>query len=128
MKTVGRIILFVVAIVILALTVPGLVVSIQTMNALGWDNLFFSQEKIALLLTIITAGIDALFGLVALIGGIRGKKSLKLALCALIMAIAPTIAVVQGVQNGSFSDWKFVFQIVASYTLPLFYMLGFLLV
>ena len=128
MRQIGRIILLVVGILMLVFSVPTIIVSIKAMNNLGWENFFLDSEKIALFSLIVTSGIDALFGLVALWGGIRKKKSLRLALCAIIMAIAPTIAVVNGIQSGSFSDINFTLQIIGSYALPIFYFIGFMLV
>lgn len=127
MKVVGRIILIVVGIIMLVAAVPIIIESVKQLSTMGWQEFFQDPSKLSIFATIIGQGINAMFGLTALIAGIIGKKSFRLALCAIIMMIAPTVTVVTAVQAGRALDFNFWLLTVSSYLLPLLYFVGFLL-
>lgn len=127
MKTIGRIMLIVVGIIMLVASVPIIIESVKQLTALGWQDFFQDPSKLSIFATIIGQGITALFGLIALIAGIVGRKSFGLALCAIIMMIAPTVAVIAAIKSGRTLDFNFWMVTVSQYLLPILYFIGVLL-
>ena len=129
MRTIGRIILLVVGIVMLAMSIPVIMESVKALQEMGitWENAFAS-ERFALVGRIVGQGVDALFGIVALLGAIFGRKSIKLALCAIIMMIAPVSTLIADINAGTTFDFPLIGTYIGQFALPLAYALGFLLV
>ena len=128
MKTIGRIFLAVVGVLLIAFSIPSIISAVDSLNAAGWADISSYPDKIQYLGTIIGQGINALFGLIAVIGALVGKKSWGLALCAIIMIISPIYTLVVGIKNGTMYDWKAILSYVEAFALPIAYFIGFLLV
>ena len=128
MKKVGRVLLIVVGIIMLVEAVPVIIDSVKQLSTMGWEEFFQNPSKLSIFATIIGQGINALFGLTALIAGIVKRKSMGLALCAIIMMIAPTVTVVTAIQGGRALDVNFWLVTTSGYVLPILYFIGFLLV
>ncbi|MBO5529385.1 MAG: hypothetical protein J6A47_08795 [Bacilli bacterium] len=127
MKIIGRIILLVVGVLILVTAVPTIINTYQALSASGWQNLF-NAEGISLLGRFLGQCVNALFGIIALWGCISGHKSLKLALCAIILLISPITTIVADVNSGVTFDFQRILYYISSFGLPFAYAFGFLLV
>ena len=129
MRLIGRIVLLVVGVILLAMSIPVIIESVNALQAMGisWDNAF-APERFALLGRIVGQGVDALFGVVALLGALFGRKSLKLALCAIIMMIAPVSTLIADINAGTTFDFPLIGVYLGQFALPIAYAIGFLLV
>lgn len=127
MRIIGRIILGVVGVLLIVSGVTHLINSIQALNTVGWANCFANEANIASFSTFITGILECLFGLVAFMGCIRGRKSIKLGLCAILLFVPVVIALVFQLRAGPM-DWGMIWSFIGSFALPIFYFLGFLLV
>lgn len=128
MRTIGRIILLIVAIAILSTAIPGLISDIQNLNRLGWDNLFLDAEKNAYFWRMMGHGLNCFTGLIAFLGFLRGRKSVLLALIAVIMLIAPVTTMMMFINGGVAITGLLLWGYVVDFALPIFFFLGFLLV
>jgi hypothetical protein len=72
-------------------------------------------------------GVNLLFALIAVIAALVGKKSFLLALTALILLVAPGMTIYGWVSTGAAFEWQMVATIATSFTAPLLYFMGFLL-
>lgn len=128
MKTIGRIILVVVGALLLAFSIPLIINSVNSLNASGWTDLTTYPDKMQLLMVIIAQGINALFGVVALVAALRGKRTFLLLLSTIILLITPVTSLVYGIQHGTMGDVKSILLYVEEFALPIAYFVGLLLV
>ena len=129
MKTIGRIILVIVGAIMLVVSVPVIIVTANQLSESGvwWDPTTLPQ-KWTLLVRIVGQGLNALAGLTALWGAIRGKKSFRLALFAIILLIPPIMSLIGDSNSGYDIDWTLWLLYGGSFALPIGYFIGFLLV
>ena len=129
LKVIGRIMLAVAGIILLVAAVPVIMGSVNYLNTNGaWWN-FGDEVARNHMFTVLAQGVNALGGVLALVACLMGKKSLLLALYAVIMMIHPVYVVVTGVQGGTITwDWNQILLLVEEFGVPLLYFIGFVLV
>lgn len=129
MKLLGRIFLITAAVLLLVVAVPNLIDIIKYFNSNGWHTIFANTDNATKFGSLIGYGINCLLALTAIGGAIRGSKSFGLALTAIILMIAPTLAVINLVQanNGGVPLGQ-LFSLIGGYLVPIFYFLGFLFI
>ena len=128
-KIIGRLMLLAAGIILLSVAIPqvmGAVNYLNTNNA--WWN-FANEVARNNMVTVLGQGLNGLGGVIALIACLIGRKSVLLALYAIVMMISPVYTVVTGVQGGSITfDWQQILLLVEQFGVPILYFLGFLLV
>lgn len=128
MKTIGRIILIVVGALLLIFSIPLIINAVNALNASGWTDLTAYPDKMQQLMIIIAQGVNALFGLVALIAALRGKRSFLLLLSAILLLITPVSSLIYGIQNNTLNDAHSILVYIEEFGLPIAYFVGLLLV
>lgn len=131
MRTVGRIILLVVGVLLLYSGISSVISGVNAINAVGWSTAVFTDASLRNeLIKIIVYGFDALVGLTAVLAGLKGHSSFWLTIFSLLMIAGVIYYFYDGYSNKTidFSDWKAVLNIVAGFALPICYFLGALFV
>ncbi|MCQ2742932.1 MAG: hypothetical protein MJ239_06555 [Bacilli bacterium] len=128
MKTVGRIILIVVGIILLSVAIPSIIDSVKQINALGWGTVFSSDETRAHFAVFVSQTINALVGFAALFSGIRGKASFWLTFYSIFMIVGIVWYFVEATKRGDFTDPMTVLRAVAGFSMPIAYIIGSILV
>ena len=129
-KIIGRILLIVAGIWLLAQAIPIMIPAINNLNSTNsWWN-FGDVTARDNMVTVLGQGINALGGVIALLAALIGKKSMLLGLYAILMMVAPVYTVVTGVQHGTITgnDWNKIWMLVGQFACPIIYFVGFLLV
>ena len=126
LHTIGRIFLLVAGILFICRGVAVISQSVNNLNALGWQNAFKDWALAREAIELIGGVLNILVATVALFGFLRGKKSFKLALFAILLIIPPTLTIVSATQSGAVFDWDFAWKVISAYSLSLLYFLGFL--
>ena len=127
MKTVGRIILIAVGIALIAMAIPLFREALGVWNGDPSIESWISTKPAAIG-TMIGQAFNILCGVVAIAGGLVGKKSFKLAIIAVIMMISPAYTLYTAIQAGTINGVAPVFSFVGQFGLPILYFVGFLLV
>ena len=127
MKIVGRILLIGVGIALIVLAIPLFREALATWNGDASIESWVTSKPSALG-AMIGQAFNMLCGLIAIIGGLMGKKSFKLALIAVIMMIFPIYTLVTSIQAGQINGVQPVLAYVGQFALPILYFIGFLLV
>lgn len=128
MKKVGRVLLLIVGIVMLAMAIPSIINLWQQFQTAGdWSNPFTWGEKWPIVPKLVGQALTALAGVLALGGALVGKKSHLLAMAAIILVIPPIISLVGDINSGAFVDWTMTFWYIGTFILPVGYFVGFLL-
>lgn len=129
MKLLGRIFLIAAAVLLFVGAVPQLIEAIKAMNVIGWQNTFTQfGEAFPHLFSILFAVIFIGYGLRAVFGAIRGKKSFGLAISAFILMIFPTVIIVLGIMGNMAGTWDFWAKVIGGFLAPILYFLGFLFI
>jgi hypothetical protein len=126
-KAIGRILLIVAAVMLVTAALPNVIDTIKYFNEVGWIHVVEGQENLSRFGTMLGHGVNLLFALIAVIAALVGKKSFLLALTALILLVAPGMTIYGWVSTGAAFEWQMVATIATSFTAPLLYFMGFLL-
>lgn len=128
MRLIGRILLLIAGIALLATAIPQMTNAINSLNAAGWGSLFGNATSWSYFFVMVGSGFNILFGVIALLGALRGRKSIGLAFTALILMISPVATVINAVNGGQAMTWDFYLSVITGFGIPIVYFLGFLLV
>ena len=128
MKTLGRIILLIVSIVMTVTAVNSLIYHFNALNATGWDDVNSYPDKLSHLFAIILQFLSIFCALTAFIAFIRGKASFRLIIYAVVLMIPVVLFFINANKAGQLSDWRFIIEAVIGYSMPILYALGAILV
>lgn len=124
MKTIGRIMLLVVGIILIAMGIPSIIKNVNLLNAAGWDQFWADPVKMNYFLIFITSSANVLFGLDAVIVCLRGRGSFWLFIYTLIMIGGVIWYFVRAFKAGTLGDWKEILRTIFGFALPICYFLG----
>ena len=124
MKKLGRILLLIVSIVMVASAAPLIIMHWQALNAAGWNDITNYPDKFAHLSSIIGQILNIFFALAAFVAFIRGKASVRLIIYAAIILVPADIFFINAYKTGLLSDWRYVVEAVIGYAVPITYALG----
>lgn len=124
MKTVGRILLFVVGAILIVNAIPMIVNNWNLLNQSGWGDFSSYPDKMLNLSAIISQSINALFGFVAIIAAIRGKSSFWLFIFSIIMIGGVIWYFISAKNAGALGDFQNIIETVIGFALPIGYFLG----
>jgi len=124
MKTIGRIILFIVGAILMVWGVTALISVWNSFFVPGWWNNIISGSFLSATFMIILNGfIYIIVGLTALLSGIFGRRSFWLILFAVIAFILAILALVAAVKENIW-DWRNVLNVTLGLLLPIGYFVG----
>lgn len=124
MRTLGRIILFIVGGVMIGFAVPSLINTINYMNSIGW-NLTSSDPNLWPNFSLfLYQGFSGLCGLIAVLAALRGRGSFLLFLFSLILIGGVVWYFVSAYQAGTLGDWKAIVNTCLGFALPILYFIG----
>ena len=128
-KIIGRILLAIAGVILLAVAIPQIIGAVNYLNAnSAWWN-FSDQLATSNMWVVLGQGLNALGGVIALLACLIGRRSVLLALYAIVMMIHPVYTVVTGVQNGTITgEWSQIWLLIEQFAVPLLYFFGCLLV
>lgn len=124
MKTIGRIILLVVAIILIANAVQMIINNCNLLSQSGWGDFSSYPEKMLNLSAIVSQSVNALFGLVAIIAAIRGKSSFWLFIFSLVMIGGVIWYFISANNAGTLGDFKHILETIIGFALPISYFVG----
>lgn len=123
MRWLGRGILLVVGIALIAAALPIVVSNINEMNGYGW-GLQSILDHMPIVTSLLTQIVNISFGLTAIFAFIRGRASFKLFITSLVM-IAPVVWHVYTLINADTTwEWQLIVQIALEFALPIAYFIG----
>ena len=128
MRLIGRILLIIAGVALLAIAIPQIINSVNALNAAGWGSIFSNSASLTSFFVLIGSAINVLFGIRALFGALRGRKSFGLALTAIILMIPPIATIVLANMGGQAMTWEFYLSVISGFAIPIIYFFGFLLV
>ena len=128
MRLIGRILLIIAGVALLAIAVPQIINSVNALTAAGWGNIFSNSASLTQFFVLIGSAINVLFGIRALFGALRGRKSFGLALTTIILMIPPIATIVLANMGGQAMTWEFYLSVISGFAIPIIYFFGFLLV
>lgn len=124
MKTVGRIILLVVGVLLLVNSIPNIIQNWKALNAVGWEDITSYPDKMTCLSAIVMQGVNAFFGITALFGCITGRLGLWLTISSLIMIGTVIWFFVNAYKEGTIGDFQNIMQTLLGFILPIGYFVG----
>ena len=124
MKPLGRLICICVGVFMIFFGVMAIKENVELLAISGWEDILNVPDKLQRLITILGQGLNCLVGLFAIIAGLRGKRSIKLVLVAILMMVMPVYNTYLFIQQGGTDFWP----LVQEYAVPIFYFIGMLLV
>ena len=124
MKLIGRILLFLVGVILIANAVPMIIKNWNLLSQHGWGDFSSYPDKMVYLSAIVGQSINVLFGLVAIIAVLRGKSSFWLFVCSLIMIGGVIWYFISAKNAGILEDFKNIVEIIIGFALPIGYFLG----
>lgn len=124
MRLLGRILLIIAGVWILASAIPSLIFNIQNINAFGWQNLFANATGIAYFVVLVIQGIFALVGLGALYSGIRGRVGFITIFSSVIMIIGLVLYFIFMGNAGLLTGWQKILQAISMVACPILYVTG----
>ena len=128
MRLIGRILLIIAGVALLAIAIPQIINSVNALNAAGWGSIFSNSASLTSFFVLTGSAINVLFGIRALFGALRGRKSFGLALTAIILMIPPIATIVLANMGGQAMTWEFYLSVISGFAIPIIYFFGFLLV
>lgn len=126
MRIVGRIILLIVGITLVAYAIPVIVSNWQDLTVNGWDYEYI-KSRMDLVSSMVSQIVNLSAGATALFAAIRGKASFKLFWCAIVMMAGVVWYFYSAYQANALGDWRAILQSVLGFSMPIMYFLGTLL-
>lgn len=128
MRTLGRIILFVVGAAAICFSVSFIKNSWDEMSKLGWEEFYKSPEKIVHIVSIVVNAITVLFGLGSILCAFRRKMSFKWLLFSLIVVGAGIYNIVTYNIVPDFHNTQDLIMVTTSFIIPIGYIVGCILI
>lgn len=127
MRIVGRVILFIVGIVLVGYAVPVIVSNWQALTANGWD-FEYMKSRTDLISSLVSQLANFSAGVTAIFAAIRGKATFKLFWVALVMIAGVVWFFYSSYKAGTLGDWKTILQATLGFALPITYFLATLMI
>jgi len=124
MRTLGRIILFIISISLLGTAVAIFKENWEFLSQEGWTDFSTYPTRLTALSAIIGQATNFIFGLIALVGAIRGKMSFKLLIASFLMIADVVWFYYNAYNDGSIGDMKRIIQTAIGFALPIGYFIG----
>ena len=123
LRAIGRILLLVVGIALIAFAVPTLIEDYKLVSTNGLDfNYILSHPE--LLSSLLSQLVNLSFGVTAVFAALTGKSSIKLAFASIIMIAGVIWFYYSANQAGTLGDWKNILQTALGFALPIGYFIG----
>lgn len=124
MRTLGRIILLVVGVALIALAVPNIYSAVQALNETGWNDFASYPDKMQHLGVIIVQGFNAIIGFTAVFACFSGRASFWLTVFSIIMIGGVIWNFYNAYKAGTLGDVNVILQLASGFALPILYFIG----
>ena len=124
MNFVGRIILLAAGVLLMVQGIPGLIDTIQKINAFGWPNLFVSAEHITYFIVFCFSAFNMLVALSAVIGAFTGRVGFFTMLIALLDVAFVVVYFIFAGRAGYLSTWNGILSAIVGVLAPILYVVG----
>ena len=123
-RTIGRIILAVVAAFLLISGIPALLNAWQAIQGITLESIWQDSELLAKFTTLLSAAWGCLLGLVAALAALFGRAGLWLTIFALIQIGIVIWNFYSMKQAGTLGDWKNILMTLVGFASPIGYFIG----